>query len=57
MKIIITIGYHPFIFDITERDRAMEFALTAAIKSDTERIVQVEILKENKDEEESDNEE
>lgn len=57
MKIIITIGYHPFIFDITERDEAMEFALTAAIKSDNEQIVQVEILRENKEEENDHDEE
>ncbi len=36
---------------------AMEFALTAAIKSDDERKVEVEILRENKDKEEDDNEE
>lgn len=50
MKIIITMGYHPYIFDITEKDEAMKFAFTAAIKSDNEQIVNIEILREKEDE-------
>lgn len=51
MKIRVNVGMRDYIFDVTEKEEAMKFALTAALKPTEQRLVYIEAIKEVDDNE------